>query len=363
MTTIILSRSVQIWRVVQFLVWLVGLAIIFYLIFIPTLGIDLVWNVLIPVAPALLVIATGIWRNVCPLGFTSLLPSRLGFSKKIKLSEKTVSKFNLIGVIALLLIVPLRHVILNTSGLATGITLMSLGLIVFLVGFFFESKSGWCSGLCPVHPVEKLYGSKVFFSIPNANCVECFKCVTPCPDSTPGINPLSNKNSDYSRLAGYIMVGGFPGYIWGWFQVRDYSGMEGLTNLPLIYGYPFIGLLVSLILFWMVTKVFSKIENGTIINIFAALAVSCYYWFRIPNLFGFGFFPADGMLFDLKGTLPEAIIWTAKISAVLFFFWWLVIRNYNNFSWVIRPAYAKADPVVKTKLVPTRVRVSELVDL
>ena len=341
-TKIIFSRSVRIWRIVQFLVWLVGLAIIFFLIFIPPVGIHLVWNMLIPVAPALLVIATGIWRNVCPLAFTSLLPSRLGFSKKIKLSGNTVARLNFIGVIALLLIVPLRHLILNTSGSATAITLLTLGLIVFLVGLFFESKSGWCSGLCPVHPVEKLYGSKVLFSIPNANCGECLKCVTPCPDSTPGINPLSNKKSDYSRLAGYIMVGGFPGYIWGWFQVADYSGMEGLKYLPLIYGYPIAGLLISLTLFWVIRKVFSKIENGTIINTFAALAVSCYYWFRIPNLFGFGVFPADGMLLDLKGTLPEAAFWAAKIGLVIFFFWWMVLRDYNNFSWVIRPQFAKA---------------------
>lgn len=338
---IVLSRAVQLWRIVQFVVWLVGLTMIFFLIFYPPIGIHLVWNILIPVAPALLVVATGVWRNVCPLGFTALLPSRLGISKKIKLSTDTVGKLNFAGVFALLLIIPLRHVILDTSGMATAITLLTLGLIVFLIGLFFESKSGWCSGLCPVHPVEKLYGSKTLFSLPNANCVTCYKCVTPCPDSTPNINPESNRKSKYSKLAGYILIGGFPGYIFGWFQVADYSGMAGTQNLPLIYGYPVLGGIITLAFFWAIRWSRLKIKKQTLINIFAALAVSCYYWFRIPNLFGFGVFPTDGMLVDLKGTLPVFSILAMKVGLAIFFFWWLTIRTSKK-SWVIRPQYADA---------------------
>ena len=74
-------RSILIWRIVQTLMWLVGVIIVFNLIFYPTLGIHLFWNVLIPVAPVLLVVAVGIWRNVCPMASTALYARHMGFSK------------------------------------------------------------------------------------------------------------------------------------------------------------------------------------------------------------------------------------------------------------------------------------------
>ena len=67
------TRSLTIWRLLQVLVWIVGLVIFLALIFYPSIGLLLFWNILIPVAPALLVVATGVWRNICPLSTTNLL--------------------------------------------------------------------------------------------------------------------------------------------------------------------------------------------------------------------------------------------------------------------------------------------------
>jgi hypothetical protein len=74
-------RSIMIWRVVQALVWLAGASILFCLLFFPALGIVLFWDILIPVAPLLLVVFTGVWRNVCPMATNALLPRHLGLSK------------------------------------------------------------------------------------------------------------------------------------------------------------------------------------------------------------------------------------------------------------------------------------------
>ena len=54
------KQSITIWRIVQFAVWLVGAAILTCLLFFPPLGILLFWNVLIPIAPFLFVVAPGI---------------------------------------------------------------------------------------------------------------------------------------------------------------------------------------------------------------------------------------------------------------------------------------------------------------
>ena len=135
------ARSIFIWRIAQTLVWFVGVFILFNLVVYPDFGLQLFWNVLIPVAPALFVVAVGLWRNVCPLASTSLLPRHMGVSKRKKLTISQTGKLNLIAVIALLVLVPLRHAIFDISGLTTALLLISLGVIAVIVGTVFEWKS------------------------------------------------------------------------------------------------------------------------------------------------------------------------------------------------------------------------------
>jgi len=331
------SRSILIWRLAETLVWLVGVGILFNLVFFPKIGLHLFWNILIPVAPALIVVAVGVWRNVCPMATNALFPRHMGYSKRIKLSIAQTAKLNLIAVIALFLIVPLRHAIFDTSGLATAILILSLSAIAIVMGFLFEWKSGWCSGLCPVHAVEKLYGLNNRLSLPNAHCSNCFRCVTPCPDSTPGINPMSSKKTIYHRIAGFLMVAAFPGFVWGWFQVPDHYGIASIEQLITIYKMPMTGLLITSVLYLILKRFF---KERTLIALFSSAAVSCYYWFRIPALVGYGIFPNDGMLIDLSNSIPKWSITATVVASTLFFFWWIVLRKQSKNSWANRPAYA-----------------------
>ncbi len=331
------QRSILVWRIVQTLVWLTGIFILFNLIFYPTMGLHLFWNVLIPIAPALFVVAVGLWRNVCPLSTIALFPRHMGISKRKKLTEAQTGKLSLIAVIALLMILPMRHVIFDENGLATAILLMSLGSISVIAGTLFEWKSAWCSGLCPVYPVEKLYGINNRWSLPNAHCDKCYRCVTPCPDTTSGVSPLQSNKIIYQKITGLLMVGGFPGFIWGWYQVPNYPGITGIGQLISIYMPPLIGLTVTLALFLILRSFF---KEKILTAIFSAAAVSCYYWFRLPALLGFGTIPGNGMLIDLTGILPVWSMEAAVFASTLFFFWWIVFSKQNKISWAIRPAYA-----------------------
>ena len=98
-------RAVVIWRIVQTLVWLIGMFIFVCLIFYPKVGLIALWNVLIPVAPALLIIEGGLWRNVCPLATVNLLPRHLNLSKKKIMPASLQAKLQLGAVIALFIIV------------------------------------------------------------------------------------------------------------------------------------------------------------------------------------------------------------------------------------------------------------------
>jgi hypothetical protein len=329
------------WKVLQFIFWIVGIALLSFMFFMPPVGVMLFWNILIPVAPALLVIGTGAWRNVCPLATTALIPDRIGLSKKKKLSNKQRSVLNLIGVIVLLLVIPLRHVIFNRSGEGTALLIVSISLIAFAIGMVYERKSGWCSGVCPVHGVERLYGSGVAFSLPNTQCKECVKCSVPCPDSTPNATVQTSPGGWAQKGVEYILVGAFPGYIWGWFHIPDYTGTSGWNHLLFVYGIPVLSAIISLDVYLILKQFVFHEGRKLLVSLFAAAAVSCYYWFRLPQLLGFNVINTNGTLIDLSNVLP---VWTPIVLNIItttFFIWWMVIRDKSKRAWSIRPAYAK----------------------
>lgn len=328
------------WKIVQSAFWILGLALLGTMFLLPPLGVTLFWNILIPIAPALLVVGTGIWRNICPLATTSLLPDRLGFSRKKKLSGSVRTLFNLIGVVILFAVIPLRHVLFNTSGEATGMIILLMGVAAVAAGSLYERKSGWCSGLCPIHGVEKLYGSGVGVTLPNAQCDTCVKCTIPCADSTPNANPLTLKKSRLSEAIEYLLIGAFPGYVWGWFQVPDFQAGQGWKYLNIVYEYPIFGAIGTFILYLFFSEFLDNSKRKQLMNIFAAAAVSCYYWYRLPLLFGFTSMETNSTLIDLSHTLPWWSMILLNAFTTSFFVWWMVIRRKPRQSWSVRPVYA-----------------------
>ncbi len=331
----------RLWRMVQVAVFMIGAGIFTALILFPETGIHAFWNVLIPVAPALFVLATGVWRNVCPLGSVSLLPRHLGISKRRRLNLKWQGRLHLAGVCLLFLIVPLRHLIFETNGPATAALLAATALAAFVAGCLFDWKSGWCSGLCPVHPVEKMYGENVLFTTPNAHCTQCANCVIPCPDSTPAMSPAKANMRKSHRISTCLLTGGLPGFIWGWFHVPDYGSSVGWSEIAISFAYPWLGLAVSLAVYLAVRFALAKQYHSLLNSLFAASAVACYYWYRLPALIGYGLFPGDGMLFDLTASVPHWTVWVVQIIVAAFFYWWVIFRKQAAAEWVVRPPFAQ----------------------
>jgi len=324
------------WRAVQTAVWLVGVAIVAALLWAPDVGIHAFWNVLIPVAPALLAFAPGLWRNICPMATNALFLRHVEKSARKKVPYAWQGRFLLIGVLLLYAIVPLRHVSFDLNGPATATVILALAAAAVVMGSRFEWKSGWCSGICPVHPVERLYGSKPLLSVSNAHCGLCHRCVQPCADSTPDLDPLTAESGLPRRMAGILTVGGFPGLVWGWFQVPDYAGTAGWSHLGPAYAWPLICAAVSTALFLALQR-----WNGPALRrAFAAAAIACYYWYRLPALFGFGPFPGDGMLIDLRDTLPAWFPLVSRVATTALFAWWFVGRRTASRAWAVRPEFA-----------------------
>lgn len=301
---------------------------------VPTLGLTLLWNVLIPLVPALLVLAPGLWRNVCPLAVAAHFPVGKGRYAAKRCTPERTALLNLAAVAVLLLIVPLRHAFFDTHPVGTTLLLAALVLSALAVGTLLGGRNGWCAGLCPLYPVEKLYGSGNVFTFRNGRCARCSRCTAPCPDTVRAARPFTLRNR-WHTLAGTLMIGGFPGFIWGWFQVPDDMAISGVSDLSVLYAAPFTGLAVTAFLYEALRH---RLEETTRVQLFAAAAVASYYAFRLPNLLGFGRFHGDGMLIDLSQTLPVWTVVAAVAAETLFFFWWFLRRGSGAARpWLNRP--------------------------
>ena len=326
--------------IAQYIVLLAGMTLLATLWLRPKIGLLVMWNMLIPIAPVLIVVAPGLWRNICPMATFSLIPRQLGLSAKQIPSRRTASLMTATGLASLLAIVPLRHISLNTDGHMTALMLLIAALIAISMGTKFEWRSGWCNSLCPIHPVEKLYGFSPANSLPNARCVSCRKCTSPCPDSTRSMNSSITGPTKLEKLLGHFVIGGFAGFIWGWYRLPDYFGHAGLSRIGLAYFWPFAGALMTLAIYAAVrTWIFrSKSDRALLVKVFAAAAVSTYYWYRVPALVGFGPHPGTGLLYNLSGRVPD-ISMVSHILTTTFFIWFLVIRDTPGTSWLKRPSF------------------------
>jgi hypothetical protein len=269
----------------------------------------------------------------------SLLPRRLGLSRRRILPRRHAGLLGLASVSALLLIVPFRHIALDTDGALTALMLLSAAALALAMGFAFEWRSGWCASLCPIHPVEKLYGFAPAIMVENRRCSSCAHCTVPCPDSTRTMTPAVTGPAALERWLGHGLIGGFAGFIWGWYQVPDYPGSVAAAEIVAGYLRPCGAAAVSLALYaalrqWLCR---SRAARHTLVKVFGAAAVSSYYAFRVPALIGFGAYPDTGLLYDLSPLLPS---WTPALSQALttsFFAWFLLFRRSPNASWMRRP--------------------------
>jgi len=331
-------RSALPWRIVQYLGLAGGVVLVGLLMFKPSLGLDLLWNGLIPLAPALIVIAPGLWRNVCPMATFSLLPRQWGLSRQVRLSKKAAATLGALGLFALLVIIPLRHLYLNTDGLASAVMLILSALIAFSLGLAYDWRSGWCNSLCPIYHAEKLYGQLPAFSVANARCSTCHQCSTPCPDSTRSMQPLVTPPLLVAKASGHIMIGGFVGFIWGWYRTPDYLGTPTAMEVLSAYAWPFGAALITLAAYGIAYRWQTRTATARrrLVRVFAAAAVCAYYWYRIPALTGFD--PqAGGMMWNLTETLPRLSL-VSHVLTTSFFVWFLVLRNDPGLSWLMRPS-------------------------
>ncbi|MBK7768485.1 MAG: hypothetical protein IPI44_22090 [Sulfuritalea sp.] len=97
----------------------------------------------------------GLWRNVCPLAALNQLPRTARFTRAGRPPEWLLRHGYLVAVGGLLVAVSARKWLFNDSATATAALIVAAMLLAFTGGVLFRGKSGWCSLVCPVLPVER----------------------------------------------------------------------------------------------------------------------------------------------------------------------------------------------------------------
>jgi nitrite reductase (NADH) large subunit len=255
-------------------------ALVVALVAWPSVTLTLFWGLVIPLVPASLLFAPHVWRSVCPLATLNMLGN--GFVARHIPSRRVATLGTTAGILLLFAMVPARRFAFNTDGAVLAATIAAVGLLAIVLGMFFEAKSGFCNSLCPVLPVEKLYGQLPAIELGHTRCEDCHSCSKAgCIDVAPTketvrLTRLPRRNAWLFTTSG-AFAAAFPGFVLGYFSTADVS----LNGAPLVYATVLAWAAGSYALVFVAARVV-RFGAGVWLPLLAGLAAGAYYWFVSP---------------------------------------------------------------------------------
>jgi NADPH-dependent 2,4-dienoyl-CoA reductase/sulfur reductase-like enzyme/ferredoxin len=273
-----------VWTAARVVVLGVTLGLALLLMLQPTLGLTLFWGLAIPLVPALLVIAPGLWRQVCPMATLNQLPRLAGFGRGLDLPQAAKNAAFGIAVAGFVGAVALRVPLLNHSGLVVGVGVLVVLALAFAGGSVFKGRSGWCGTFCPLAPIQRTYGQAPLLVVKNGYCNPCVGCQKSCYDFNPRAAVFSDVYDDDPRHAAQrrLFMALLPGLILAYFlQGPAPAYGEPLHALILLGGCcASAGLYMIVVAFLPATPA----NPYRVALAFGALALSAFYWFSGPTI-------------------------------------------------------------------------------
>jgi len=216
----------------------VALALAATLIAEPELGLLLFWGLAIPVVPALLVIAPGLWRQVCPMAALNQLPRALKKSRALDLPAGLKNSAFAIALAIFIGAVALRQPWLNHHGPTVGVLVLAMLGAAFAGGWFFKGRSGWCGTFCPLGPIQRTYGQAPVVMVRNGYCDPCLGCQKNCYDFNPRAAVFTDVYDDDPRYAAQrrLFMGLLPGLLLGYFLSGPLGLQHPAAGLALLLG-------------------------------------------------------------------------------------------------------------------------------
>ncbi len=279
---------VNVWNAIR--VGSVGFALgLILILFVrPDIGLRIFWGVIIPTAPLLFFVAPGVWRNICPMAALNQTPRLFNFTRRMT-APKWFQEYGYVIAIAIfLIIVPNRKVLFNQNGPALALLMILLYSAAFIMGIYFKGKSGWCSSICPLLPVQRIYGQTPFLKVANSHCQPseaekggCVGCTKNCYDFNPHVAYLADLNEKDRHFSAYrkFFVGLFPGFIFAFYTLPNPPEI----GIFAMYAWFVIYSLASAGSFFLLDS-FLKVTPAKITTLYGAGAINLYYWFNSVTL-------------------------------------------------------------------------------
>lgn len=271
----------RLWQAIRFGSVTAYFALLVTLFVRPQTGLFVLFGIIVPLLPALFLIAPGVWRNICPMAAANQVPRLFGFSRAADPPDWLRNRGYLIAMALFFGIAGARIAGLDESGLATGIVLALVILVAFAGGYLVKGKGGWCSSICPLFPLQRAYGQTPYVTVPNSHCPTCVGCAKNCYDFKPRAAyhaDLADPDRGWSG-ARKLFVGALPGFILGFFTLRGDADMAALERFPLLLLF----VLVSAGAFFAIEAVI-PLSSSMVAVSYAAIALNIFYWFAGPVL-------------------------------------------------------------------------------
>ncbi len=306
--------SIRAWWMVRITGVVATLVVVALCFELPKTGLRIVWDVGIPLLPILFFIAPGLWRNICPLAALNQTPRVMGWTKGLNPPEWLKRNGYTISVTMFIAFITLRKVGLQTDGPLTGAMLLFALASGFTGGMSLKGKSGWCSSICPLLPIQRIYGQTPFALVANSHCQPCVGCTKNCFDFNQRPAYLADlQESDLQWVAGrkwFTAI--FPGLVLGFFKVKDVPAI----SVGSMYGHLALYVGVSAALFFFLDA-FIGVTTHKLTTLYAATALNIFYWFGFPHVW-------NGIT---GGVAPTGARWAERVVIFLLAVFWIV-RTY-----------------------------------
>jgi NADPH-dependent 2,4-dienoyl-CoA reductase/sulfur reductase-like enzyme/ferredoxin len=316
-----------VWRVLRWLSVpaLVGIAIL--LLVDPADGLKLWWGLLIPGLPLLWLVAPGVWRNVCPLAACNQIPRTAGFSRGATAPVWFRRVAPLTGMGLFLAAVLSRPVVFNNSGPATAALILGALGGALAGGILLKGKSGWCSSICPMLPVQRMYGQAPFVLERNDHCAPCVGCARNCYDFNPRaamLADLHEADPHYTNTR-KIFVGAFPALVVAYFT----APAPAVAGVAGHYGHMLLALGAGVGSFFVLEAVL-RVSAARLAAVYGAAAITLFYWYG-----------SKVVATALTGAPAAWIVWPVRVAVAALAVIWLrrVWRQEDEYD-------AAASPVV-----------------
>jgi len=312
----------------------------------PELALKLFWGITVPVLPIIFWLVPGLWRNLCPLAALNQIPRLSGLSMGLDLPDTVRRYAGVIGIFLLFTAIPLRVLFLNNDAYAVSLLVLAVLVFALLGGFIFKGKSGWCGSICPLLPVQRLYGQTPSITLPNSHCQPCLGCTQNCYDFNPHVAYLADLY-DADQILGNdrkFFAGLMPGLILAYFTLPNADELLW-WELYLQFGFYCLMGVGS----YHVLETLLKISAQKITAFYAMISINLFYWFASPVIIN-----TTEELLKLQS--PEWLVWSVRTAILLVSIDWLK-RTCNKEALFLAQAFtSNATQVASNKPIKNHIK-------